>query len=71
MARDPIPPREARSTDGDTRTEDAKRVIDDCASALRAILEKLRRLFKLRPPQLAASFGSGLVCISDVQADRH
>jgi hypothetical protein len=46
MARDPIPPRKALGAeDDDARTEDAKRVVTDYASALREILRKLRKLF--------------------------
>jgi hypothetical protein len=46
MARDPIPPRKAPGAeDDDARPQEAKRIVNDYASALREILQKLRKLF--------------------------
>lgn len=46
MKRDRTLPREAPNSDDDgARTEQAKRVIEDYAQALREMLQKLRKLF--------------------------
>jgi hypothetical protein len=41
-----LPAENARSTNDDARTEDAKRVVDDYAKGFREMLDKLRKLFQ-------------------------
>jgi hypothetical protein len=45
MARDPIPRKAPDTEDDDSRTEDAKRIVAEYASALREILRRVRKLF--------------------------
>ena len=45
MPRDQAPTRKPTGTEDDARTEEAKRVIEDYARALREILDKLLRSF--------------------------
>jgi len=45
MTHDQIPPRKPPDTDDNSRTEEAKRVVDDYVEGLRELLRRLRKWF--------------------------